>query len=1135
MKPLSITTSGQYDASYAVSSQIYDGVDFSRYCYIFQGQGGVTPKMCSDLYYQYESIQKKFLEAEELLQEHGLGKISWYITNPEKLPQDKLHIYGNISLYVIEVAMFDILLSLGMEPKVLTAHSFGEYAMLTAGGVIPFETMLEIVCTRELLSEKPHVLGYLVAIKESVASIESLFIDSSIPYYFSNINSHHQTVVAVTPEDLLALEDFLKKKEIAYVVLHHVPQPYHSPLMEVTRKKFYDYVCSLNLEILPPSIDFISSVTWNLITKETCTKERILYIFENQLLLPVQFIEQIYLAYQTRNYHFIEIGVKNIYSNLMRDIIEDKEYKTAFAGSLLKEYTPKKKSDKKHTKRIVDMVNTIIGKVTGYAIADIHIEQRFQEDVGVDSIKKANIVFQVLHEMDITPEQGFATSDILTVEDIVTYVEEYDYAKQGIEKKNEIFSFERKELTLVEKKSDYLEKGSKAIRNNLLYLEIEAVISGTFLQEFERSADLQGIVFVITRALSYEEYVLFFGYGKKIVEAIKQMKSKNIVILSREYDIGMVLSSFFKSLKREIPGSYSKHISLDTKDFISEKDIHDIIMLEMSNDVNVDVIYNGGVRFVPTMSSVNTVEKNKLVLDKESVIVALGGVGGVTYSLLQKISAEYRCTIHLLGRREYGEVEVKVKALEKENPGNIMYHQVDVTDEIALGVVFANIHKQAKKIDYCIHGAGILSLNFIHDKNEESIRYEFAIKVKVAETLLFLAKKYSIKKVILFSSILSYYGSAGQSIYAAANAKLTTLVNTSNSCTVINWPAWDSVGMTEDIGVLKKLQEYGVPLIDEGQAYTLFKEELVVTQSSSVYYLTKHDDASMSFMLSNYSTYEYILGKPKDSFNLSFQNLVFEKEFNIADSIFLFDHKIQGVVVLPGAYSVVAMMALSYLYYKKIKVLHDISFTNMVTVDPSTKVKFSGRLEEEVLVLGGSTTVPTSNSFVFFDDMKDVLFTKEYVESFFKQELSAQTKEFSLVSTSIYKDYFDTQDMLSFGESFRSVHEVSRHTSGFLKAGIFIPTCVRVSSPHDMSSLLVLIDSCFQVLSIEAFLVGKKVLPKSISQLVYFEQEIIPQNAHSIIKNIQIDEEGISADIALYTHESKIMCALFGVTLAYID
>ena len=73
--------------------------------------------------------------------------------------------------------------------------------------------------------------------------------------------------------------------------------------------------------------------------------------------------------------------------------------------------------------KFLNVVNKVISKLTGYKIENIDIKDKFQEDLGIDSIKKADIIFSILEETGTETNNQFNTNDFQSVFDFTSFLE----------------------------------------------------------------------------------------------------------------------------------------------------------------------------------------------------------------------------------------------------------------------------------------------------------------------------------------------------------------------------------------------------------------------------------------------------------------------------------------------------------------------------------------------------------------------------------------------------------------------------------------------------------------------------------------------------------------------------------------
>jgi len=242
-------------------------------------------------------------------------------------------------------------------------------------------------------------------------------------------------------------------------------------------------------------------------------------------------------------------------------------------------------------------------------------------------------------------------------------------------------------------------------------------------------------------------------------------------------------------------------------------------------------------------------EKNYLV-DENSVILVSGGARGITAKCVIKLAERSACSFILLGRSSAempqvgfstegcDESELKRRIAEDfiargERPlpakiqkvfssirasqeihttlqavaqagGNAEYLQVDVTSP-SLGKRLEEPVSRMGPVTGIIHGAGALVDKLIEKKTEADFETVFNPKVAGLDNLLRSVDPVRLDFLVLFSSVVSFFGNAGQSDYAIANEILNksayVLRRKLPHCHIlsIDWGPWDSGMVTPEL------------------------------------------------------------------------------------------------------------------------------------------------------------------------------------------------------------------------------------------------------------------------------------------------------------------------------------------------
>jgi acyl transferase domain-containing protein len=215
------------------------------------------------------------------------------------------------------------------------------------------------------------------------------------------------------------------------------------------------------------------------------------------------------------------------------------------------------------------------------------------------------------------------------------------------------------------------------------------------------------------------------------------------------------------------------------------------------------VVFRGRERFVQALETVQLSGVASRVKE-HGVYLITGGLGGIGYSVATHFAKAYRAKLVLLGR---GATEAKTRtqraALEALG-AEVEVIAGDVTDVGHMRRVVARARERFGRLDGILHAAGTLGDSLMPLKSREDAARVLAPKVQGTLAIDAALGDEPIDFFVLFSSISSIAGLAGQADYTAANAFLDAFANErsarNGSFTIaVNWSAWRDVGMAAAI------------------------------------------------------------------------------------------------------------------------------------------------------------------------------------------------------------------------------------------------------------------------------------------------------------------------------------------------
>jgi NAD(P)-dependent dehydrogenase (short-subunit alcohol dehydrogenase family) len=273
-----------------------------------------------------------------------------------------------------------------------------------------------------------------------------------------------------------------------------------------------------------------------------------------------------------------------------------------------------------------------------------------------------------------------------------------------------------------------------------------------------------------------------------------------------------------------------------------------------------------------------TAEAQAIGLDRDSVVLLVGGARGITAQFATKLAATSGCRIELIGRtplpaepedqatadakdrtalraaliaqghRAPAEIErmtakilaareVRATLAELRALGSTVgYHSADVRDQEVLHRIVKEIYTDHGRIDGVCYAAGVIEDKLIADKDADSFRRVFDTKVDGARALLSAIEELPTppRFVTLFGSIAAALGNRGQIDYSAANDALQTLgaiwsARTGNRALTVHWGPWAPDPRHGGMVTPELQQEYGrrgIELIDPEEGTMALLREL---------------------------------------------------------------------------------------------------------------------------------------------------------------------------------------------------------------------------------------------------------------------------------------------------------------------
>lgn len=284
-----------------------------RVALLFSGQGSQYQGMLAELPQVLPAARALLDRADAWLHTRGRAPISEAIYGPGQIGDDVFLVQA--SLLIADLMAFEAVRAAGIEPELVTGHSYGDYPALVAAGAWTLEQALEATLLRAEAITHTVEPGGMMSVLASRGEVEAVL--ATLPgcgtIVASNLNAPAQTVVSGAPAALEAARDAFSARSIETRALA-VPRAFHSPLMAAARERLARTLDAIPLKT--PELRFLSSVT----ATELSDPREIRAALVEQLTRPVDFVAQIERLLALGVDTFVECGPKAVLTGLVDQI-----------------------------------------------------------------------------------------------------------------------------------------------------------------------------------------------------------------------------------------------------------------------------------------------------------------------------------------------------------------------------------------------------------------------------------------------------------------------------------------------------------------------------------------------------------------------------------------------------------------------------------------------------------------------------------------------------------------------------------------------------------------------------------------------------------------------------------------------
>lgn len=807
--------------------------NINKTAFLFTGQGSQYPKMGQQLYDAIPFFKEVFDQCVTLIEQEIHEDIrnilfaNEYSEEATLIHQTK---YTQLGLFALEYSLCKLWQHWGIEPDLLIGHSIGELVAATVAEVFSLADGIRLVAARGTYMQELPQAGLMVSVKANRATVLPYLHNYLNTVSIAAANTPNQTVISGTAEDVHSIiqqmiHDGLKIKTL------QTSHAFHSPLMEPMLEKFGKIAESISYH--PPKYQLISNVSGQLVGAKIQTAN----YWKDHIREAVLFDQSMQTAARLGVNTFIEIGPHAVLSTMGMHCLSEPA-----------NWIPSLKKEQQESQHLLESIGAwyaaggqvnwenVFQKISCKRIPlPTYPFQRESYWFKASSTSETSIDRELWKLIEHQDEQAIETllGQPLSVEALANYRIKKQQASKlktlqyAISWKPITFSSKKQQLQtslLIHSKED---QGANKILSPTQQVYLESVDN----KHITNTSFDQVLVKISPTIQSYEkaleQFTLVSNWVQRVLVNQSQAKLFILTTQAQRIDQAQELSpysnifwAYAKVLALEYPQQFGGVIDIANSD-----DIVNINTILQADSKEKLIAIRNSKYFGARLEEFSKVANTKTWTSSGTALIT-GGLGSLGIR-----------TAHWLSNKGIEEVVLMSRS------GNEAPHAAKTLAELAKKGIQARIAKadstnqqqveeviqSISNLKVIIHAAGSVASIPIQSINSETAEQHFSAKMKGTNILSQLAKGLDLDAFICYSSIASVWGSAGQALYAAANAYLDAWALQARTWGIpaftMNWGMWAQGGMvTEEIE--RELKAKGLQALKPALAFTSLEQQL---------------------------------------------------------------------------------------------------------------------------------------------------------------------------------------------------------------------------------------------------------------------------------------------------------------------
>jgi malonyl CoA-acyl carrier protein transacylase len=438
-----------------------------KLAFMFTGQGSQYLGMGLDLAERYPLVKQTFDEADEVMVPILGRPLRDLIVGVGKDEAESFNILratenAQPATLAVDVGILRLLASFGVVPDVVAGHSLGEYGALVAAGVMTFSEAISAVSARgrEMANIRLDDPGLMASISAPADLVNEVLVE--IPGYVvaANKNSPKQTVIAGASEAVEAAGEAFRSRGITVVPLP-VSHAFHTAIVAPASGPLGKVLGRLNIQA--PRRPVTTNVTSHWYPDDP---EKIVDLLSKQVAAPVEWVAQVERMYGEGARVFVECGPKRALSGMVTTILKRRPHRAlstnhpkvgglrsfmdGMAGLVAMGFPVKPSTGEvipdifapseprlatseainaavgdgsplQATPFVVDKVMDKVADRAGLSRDALDADLEFEADLGIDTVRQAELVAELRHDFEMPRESGFLLSDHKTIRSVIDY------------------------------------------------------------------------------------------------------------------------------------------------------------------------------------------------------------------------------------------------------------------------------------------------------------------------------------------------------------------------------------------------------------------------------------------------------------------------------------------------------------------------------------------------------------------------------------------------------------------------------------------------------------------------------------------------------------------------------------------